>query len=136
MKRSKFTEEQIAYVLRQAEPTPGIDSVIFTADVASSGPDGVIVTLSIPAGAAITAGETWTKFLPGDIGLPGRFTLSLSQDLNNPANSGIVTIGTSGNFTVSSVGQFTDGSFVANFSFSVGNGAGGTIVGSGVGKWR
>ena len=35
-----------------------------------------------------------------------------------------------------SVTQLTDGSFLAKYSFTISNGIGGTITGSGVGVWQ
>ena len=62
--------------------------------------------------------------------------MTLSQDQANPMNAPQFAAGIAGTLTMGSVTQLTDGSFLAKYSFTISNGNGGTITGSGVGIWQ
>jgi hypothetical protein len=121
--------------LRFALPTPGLDAVFLESDLAPSSV-GVLVTLVVPTGSAITTGQTFSKFVLGQQGKAGEFQLTLAQDLRDPANSAAFAPTGTGSLKIDRISKLTDNTFVAEYSFNVANGAGGTITGSGVGRWK
>ena len=121
---------------RTSAPGFGWDYVGFGCDVATDGTDGVLLLLLVPAGSAVVANQTFSKLAPGQPPSSGTFQVLMHQDLSDPANSTQSAIGTTGTVTIDAVDQLSDGTFVAHYSFSIGNGAGGTMVGSGIGIWK
>lgn len=96
--------------------------------------NGVTLLLAVPTGARPTAGQTFTKVVQGQP-TAGQFVLSLYANLNDPGNSALSAPGNTGTLTITSVSALSDGSFVAQYSFSISNGGSGTINGTGVSKW-
>ncbi|MEO5798924.1 MAG: Ig-like domain-containing protein [Gemmatimonadales bacterium] len=114
----------------------GLDALFFAFNFGP--PDetiGVLLGIWAPAGHVFVAGETYAKFAPG-APTAGQFQLALSQNQGDPSNSPIFTPGNAGSLRLDTVERLSDGSFLASYSFTITNGAGGTITGSGVGKWR
>lgn len=98
---------------------------------------GIEILLVIPTGSALHAGQTFTKFVTGPpiIGI-GQFQLTTVVDLSDPDNSPEVAPGTSGTFTVTAITIEADGTGFFSYTFSVTNGSGGTISGSGVAPYK
>lgn len=115
---------------------PGVDAITFTYDNTVNS-NGVIIPIVIAAGSALHNGQTFTKFVTGPpiIGA-GQFQLTLMVNLSDPDHSLQRAPGNSGTLTITSVAQLSSGAFLTQYSFSVSNGAGGTIIGSGVGRWK
>ena len=123
---------------REASPGGGgLDILAFDYDWTPSRP-GVLLSMFVPTGEAFRAGETFSKVPSGSFPVPGQWNLLLSTNLNNPDDpnsSQRNPVGT-GTLTITSLAKLSDGTFVAHYSFSILNAAGGTIIGSGVGTWK
>jgi hypothetical protein len=110
--------------------------VIFAYDLTSDGHEGVTLSLIVAPGRAITAGQTFSTTLVGQVATIGQFRLVLDPDPVNPTNTVYGQDATYGTVRIDTLGQLTDGTFVANYSFNVGNNGGGTISGSGTARWK
>lgn len=122
---------------RVPNASPGVDALLGTYD-STAASDGIIMLLVIPAGSALHAGQTFTKFVTGPpiIGA-GQFQLTTMLDLNDPDHApGQVAPGNSGTFTVTAITIAGDGTGFFTYTFSVSNGAGGTITGSGLALYK
>jgi len=121
--------------------SPGVDAIIMTYDNYTTDnvnfSAGIWFTLVIPAGSALQVGQTFTKFVtaPPILGA-GQFQLTLASDLNHPEGPCACAPGNSGGLTITAVNTLSDGSTVISFTYSISNGLGGTISGSGVGGYR
>ncbi|MGH7592667.1 MAG: hypothetical protein ACRELE_02280, partial [Gemmatimonadales bacterium] len=113
---------------------PGLDAVFFRYDIVGDA-EGVTCILVVATGAALRAGETFATTVSGQPPTPGQFRVTLDPDQVNPTNTVYGPDATSGTLTIDSLVQTVDGVFVAHYSFRVQNNAGGTIMGSGVGRW-
>jgi hypothetical protein len=97
--------------------------------------DGVTLLLAVPTGGVPTVGQVFGKVLAGQP-TAGQFVLSLAVDLSDPLNSPTLAPGSHGSLTITSKSTLSDGSFTVAYTFSVSNDIGGTISGSGAGKWK
>jgi hypothetical protein len=113
----------------------GLDELIFVYDLAADNTVGVGLGLFVPTGQAFSAGETFSKILTGQPATAGTFQVTLSQNLNDVENSIQHTPAGTGSCRIDGLSQLIDGTFVAQYSFTIDNGAGGLITGSGVGQW-
>ena len=126
---------------RIANPAAGVDALLIDFDDATndniSFSPGISITVVIPAGSALRAGQTFTKWVSGPpiIGA-GQFQLTLSTDLSDPFNSPVSAPGNIGSLTITAVNTLPDGSTALSFTFSVSNSIGGTITGSGTWGYR
>jgi hypothetical protein len=127
---------------RAPNPVPGLDALLGTYDRGSIQDDGgassgILISLVIPAGYALRAGQTFTKWVSGPptIGA-GQFQFSTIVDLNDPDNSLQVAPGNSGTFTVTAITIAADGTGLFSYTFTVSNGGGGTISGNGVAPYK
>ena len=108
-------------------PSPfgsGLDAVFLRFDTGSE--ISVLLGLFVQAGAAFTAGETFSKVAAGVTVVAGQFNILLATDLNDPAspNSTQGEPGGTGTCTITSLAKLSDGTFVAHYSFSILNAAG------------
>jgi hypothetical protein len=127
---------------RASNAAPGLDGLLGTYDRGSIQQDGgassgILISLVIPAGSALHAGQTFTKWVTGPptIGA-GQFNLATVVDLSDPDNALQVAPGTGGTFTVTAITIAADGTGFFSFTFSVTNGGGGTISGTGVAPYK
>jgi hypothetical protein len=114
-----------------------IDGIIFQFD---NDPNGVgfLLGFFVPDGAEVQSGEVFTLVQPGAPMInAGEFTLLLDTNLVNPGdpNSRQYTVVGTGTFTIDTLTQLTDGTFLADFSLRIVNGSG-SLVGSGTGTWK
>jgi hypothetical protein len=92
----------------------------------------------VPAGAAFREGETFSRVAIGVQPVAGQFGFLLDTNLSDPGAPGSsqqIPIGT-GTCTIDLLEKLSDGSFVAHYTFTISNGAGGTISGGGIGTWK
>jgi hypothetical protein len=121
---------------RSLLPEPGIDVLYLLYNIVSGGAVGVSLSVVLTPGRSITAGQTFSTVLNGQAPSAGKFRLVLDPDQVHPTNTVYGPDATFGTLRFDTVGQLLDGTFVANFSISVGNDAGGRIIGTGVGRWK
>lgn len=114
--------------------TASLDALVSDFDQTPTA-DGVTLVLVVPTGAGISTGQTFSKVVQGQPAA-GQFVLSLSVNLSDPENSIVTAPGNSGSLTLTSVTQLASGTYLAQYTFSISNGTGGTIAGSGVGRWK
>ncbi len=114
----------------------GLDGLVFGYDAGAGEQfdSGFLMIMYVTAGAVITQGETFSKLVSGASVANGKFDMLLASDPSNPNSSQYDPAGT-GTCTINVLGQFSTGVHYAQYSFSIINGAGGTIVGSGIGRW-
>lgn len=111
----------------------GLDGLFFEYDIAPDQTIGVMVGIFVATGEAFGEGETFSHVAGGGLAA-GQWNLLLALDLNNP-NYQEYPAGT-GTCKIDSLGQLLDGTWVANYSFTITNGGSGMITGSGVGRWK
>jgi hypothetical protein len=124
------------------EPSPGgagLDAIFLVYDVgAVDATIGALVTVLVPAGSLIRTGDTFTKFPPGSNGTTVAFQLTLSTNQSDPDNVDARQWAPDGTGTLKfdAVNQALDGTWVLQYSFTITNAGGATIIGSGVGRWK
>jgi hypothetical protein len=117
--------------------TPTLDALGVAYDFAVTN-QGVGFVLAVPTGQALTSQETFTRTVQGQATSAGQFFLQLASNLQNPdaPNTQFSVPGTTGNLKIDSASQLNNGFTRIRFTFSIANGSGGTITGSGVGVIR
>ena len=123
---------------RQASPGgQAVDFIVAQFDHSPNIP-GVLLSINVQPGAVLSRGQTFSKVPSGSFPVPGQWNLLLSTNLNNPDDpnsSQRNPVGT-GTLTIDSLNPLSDGRVVTGYSFSIDNGGGGTIRGSGVATWK
>ena len=114
----------------------GLDWISFALNLATDSTIGVLVSIFTPTGVALKVGDVFAKVAPGARESAGTFQLTLSQDQNNVMNSTQYAPGTAGTLRINALTAFPNGSTLAQYSFTITNGGGGTIGGSGVAVWK
>ena len=114
-----------------------IDALIFQYDN-FPGVAGVLFSMDVAPGAPYSQGQAFAKVPIGSFPVPGQFNILLSTNLGNPnaVNAQQYNPVGTGTCTIDTLDQLVDGTYLAEYSFSISNGAGGTIIGSGVGTWK
>lgn len=117
-------------------PEPGKEALSFAYRITSEENVGVLFTIMIPPGSIISKG-TYTKVGPGQALTPGKFQLTMHDNLDDPddPNSTQAAVGTSGTLEILSVVNLPGNRFAARYTFNVKNGAGGTVSGFGSQNW-
>jgi hypothetical protein len=113
----------------------GLDELTFVYDLAADNTIGVGVGLFVPTGQAFSAGETFSKILTGQPATASTFQVILASNLNDVENSQQYAPAGTGTLTINTLGQLLDGTNVAQYSFTMSNGTGGLITGSGTARW-
>ena len=115
----------------------GLDQIGFVYNVGSKDAIGVFVAIQLPSGTVIKTGDTFTKFVNGGPA-GGRFQFLLSNnqtDADAPDARQYVPDGT-GTLAFDDVTLLSTGTWAVNYSFTITNTAGGTIMGRGVARWN
>jgi hypothetical protein len=114
----------------------GLDALFFSFNLGPVDKTiGILVTILTPTGAQISAGQTFTKMLPGRLPLAGEWQLTLSVDQSDPDDSDQFAPAGVGNLTFETMVRLSDGRWRGRYVFSITNGTG-TISGVGVASWR
>jgi hypothetical protein len=81
-----------------------------------------------------TARSTTTAGAPP---VNSQFNIVMASNLSNPddVNSRQQSPGGTGTLTINDLNQLADGSFLAQYGLRISNGGGGTVIGTGAGKW-
>lgn len=95
---------------------------------------GVLLTIMVNPGEAVTAPSTYTVVQTGQALVPGNFVFTLSTNQNDPddPDSRQFKVGETGTLTITSITSLPDNKKRVSFTFEATNGAGGTVTGSGV----
>ena len=129
---------------RAPDQDPGLDILFFIHDLfpdpepndPTAQTPGVIIGMVVNAGEPIREGRIFNKVRTGIRPTSGDFQLFLSPDLNDPVNTGQRGPVGTGKLTLDFLGQLANGTYVTAYSFHVENDSGGTIIGTGVGRWN
>ncbi len=129
---------------RTPQLEPGLDFLFFLYDLfpdpAPGDPTaqtpGVIIGMIVNAGEPIREGRTFSEVLLGSRPTSGDFQLFLAPDLNDPISTGQRGPVGTGKLKLDFLGTLANGTFVTAYSFHVENDSGGTIIGTGVGRWN
>lgn len=123
---------------RAPSPDTGLDGIYMAYDLvgpADNKSPGVFIAILLPSGAIPTVGQVLTKW--SDQGHANQFQFDISTNLANPADPD-ATIGAppgTGTLTVTAIGQQNNGEWIMEYAFVVNASSGGTISGTGTGKW-
>ncbi|HEY4320701.1 MAG TPA: hypothetical protein VGM77_05915 [Gemmatimonadales bacterium] len=123
---------------RGTQPSPGVDIIAqgYDVDPLDNEKIGVELSLIVATGTNLSAGQVFTKVVLGILPSANQFQVVLSQDLGRPDNTFKSPPVGGGTVVIQSVVQLSDGTYVFQYTLSLSNGTGGTIIGSGVGRWK
>ncbi|HEY3934349.1 MAG TPA: hypothetical protein VGL65_06980 [Gemmatimonadales bacterium] len=123
---------------RAPSPDTGLDGIYMAYDLVGSPSNespGVSIVILLPSGVNPVAGQVLTKWT--DEGHANQFQIDVSTNLINPNDSNAsygAPVGT-GTLTVNAISQQNNGEWILHYAFQVIADSGGTIIGTGVGKW-
>ncbi|MBI1331483.1 MAG: hypothetical protein GC165_01245 [Armatimonadetes bacterium] len=109
------------------------DALSFVYGVTSTGNDAATMLIAVGKGQTPTVNQTFTRVPPGTLMSVGQFVMSLDTNLNNPddPNSSLYPVGTGGTLTVQGVSVLNNGNMLIQYSTTVTNSSGGTVVATG-----
>jgi hypothetical protein len=132
----QFTPNYVG--LREPSPDSGLDGIVMSYDNVGSGQDtspGVFIDILLPSGAIPVAGQVLSKWT--DEGNANQFQVVVSTNLINP-NDPDASMGApdgTGTLTVNAISLQDNGEWIMLYTFEVVADTGGTIIGTGTGKW-
>ncbi len=124
--------------IRAPSPDSGLDGIYMAYDLVGTGDDespGISISILLPSGANLVAGQVLSKWT--DEGNANQFQVDVSTNLINPNDPGATfgaPVGT-GTLTVNAISLRDNGEWLLQYAFRVVAESGGTISGTGVGKW-
>ncbi|MEO7358829.1 MAG: hypothetical protein ABI120_00775, partial [Gemmatimonadaceae bacterium] len=116
---------------------PGIDTIVFAYNIGTRDDTiGVAVAVEVPSTRVIKTGDTFIRRLSGTGGL-NQFEFILSSNQSDPDDDNARQRGPvgTGMLKFDTVNRLADGTWVADYSFTIANAGGATIVGVGAARW-